>query len=48
MRRKLEDSLAFAGLDPARADAFEGGVEALAHSSDVAADLKCLVASVAA
>ena len=46
MRRKLEDCLLFGGFDAARADFFEQGVARLENSTDVAADIRSLVAGV--
>jgi len=48
LRRKIEDCLAYAGFETTRAAAFESAVAALDHSTDVAADLQRLVASVTA
>jgi 2-methylcitrate dehydratase PrpD len=48
MHRKLQDCLTYSGFDAARTGPFEAAVEVLEHSSDVAADIERLVASVTA
>ena len=42
LRRKLEDCLSFGGFDPGRAALFEDIVGGLAHSRDIAADVRRL------
>jgi 2-methylcitrate dehydratase PrpD len=46
LRRKLEDCLSFGGFDKGRAAAFETAIQGLESSTDVAADLKRLIAGV--
>jgi 2-methylcitrate dehydratase PrpD len=48
LRRKLEGCLVFGGFDPAGADLFETFVANLGESVDVAADLRQLIAALAA
>ena len=47
LRRKLRDCLDFGGFDPARAEVFEHGVDALLGSADVAAAFRTLIDDVA-
>lgn len=46
LHRKVQDCLSFSGFDPARADRFEAAVLALETSTDVAADVKRMIAGV--
>ena len=46
LHRKLEDCLTFGGFDARRAGAFEAAVEKLESSSDVATDIRRLIADV--
>lgn len=46
LRRKLEDCLSYGGFDAGRAGAFEEAINGLENSTDVAADIKKMIAGV--